>query len=107
MASGHQRIALIHGFVDEYFFLPQLFIEFFHLHIVNGISEHACLRRSCREQTRIGMVCHRIDCDILTVHQLCQHLCGIEQHFTRLVLVQAGRDLIQLSEAVVLVDDLI
>ena len=53
------------------------------------------------------MVRHRIDCDIPAVHQLCQHLRGIEQHLAWLILIQTGCDLVQFSETVILVDDLI
>ena len=53
------------------------------------------------------MVGNRIDCNIPASHQARKHFCRIEQYLARFVLIQTRGNLIEFSETVTLIDNLI
>ena len=100
---GHQRILFVHLAVDIDLMLCQLLVHLAKLGVFDGISHAPGLLGGGGKQSCILLIGDGIDCHILTVHQLRDHLSGIEQYFLRTVIIQRRGDLIDLTHAVILV----
>ena len=62
---------------------------------------------TCRKNTGIIFVDHVVDCHILCLHQLFQHLYRIEYNFIRHPLLQPCSNTVDLTDTVFMVDQLL